>query len=72
MAGEGVRMVVLKTLVLSLRAWFVTRAHLTVENLVLRQQLAVMTRSGKRPKLRPRDRVFWTWLIAWTARSRST
>ena len=54
---------VLKALVLFLRVWFVTRAHLTVENLALRQQLAVMRRSHKRPRLRPRDRLFWTWLM---------
>ena len=28
----------------------------------LRQQLAVHQRQAKRPKLRPRDRVFWVWL----------
>jgi hypothetical protein len=28
----------------------------------LRQQLAVMNQSVKRPKLLHRDRVFWTWL----------
>ncbi len=54
---------VLKALVLFLRIWFVTRVHLTVEILALRQQLAVMKRSNKRPKLRPRDRVFWIWLM---------
>ncbi len=54
---------VLKALVLFLRVWLVTRVHLTVENLALRQQLAVMKRSNKRPKLRRRDRVSWTWLM---------
>jgi len=38
------------------------RLHLSAENLALRQQLAVLQRSSKRLKLRPRDRVFWTWL----------
>ena len=33
---------VLKASVLFLRVWFVTRAQLTVENLALRQQLAVL------------------------------
>ncbi len=28
----------------------------------LRQQLAVCKQAVKRPKLRPRDRVFWVWL----------
>ena len=54
---------VLKALALFLRVGFVTCVHLTVEILALRQQLAVMKRSHKRPKLRPRDRVFWTWLM---------
>ena len=54
---------VLKALALFLRVWFVTRVHLTVEILALRQQLAVMKRPNKRPKLRPRDRVFWVWLM---------
>ena len=54
---------VLNTLVLFLWGWFETRAHLIVENLALRQQLAVMKRSHKRPRLRPGDRVFWTWLM---------
>jgi hypothetical protein len=39
-----------------------SRANLLVENLALRQQLAVLKRSVKRPKLRNRDRVFWVWL----------
>jgi putative transposase len=35
---------------------------LAAENLALRQQVAVYKHSGKRPKLRPRDRLFWVWL----------
>ena len=54
---------VLKALALFLRVWFMTRAHLTVEILALRQQLAVMKRCHKRPRLCPLDRVFWTWLM---------
>jgi transposase InsO family protein len=34
---------------------------LAIENLALRQQLAVCKQSAKRPKLRQRDRVFWVW-----------
>ena len=34
-------------------------SNLAIENIALRQQLAVMKRSVKRPKLRRRDRVFW-------------
>ena len=44
------------------RSVLIPKAHLVVENLALRQQLAVLKRSAKRPKLRPRDRVFWVWL----------
>jgi hypothetical protein len=38
------------------------RAAAAVENLALRQQVAVFKQSVKRPKLRPRDRVFWVVL----------
>ena len=33
-----------------------------LENLALRQQVAALTRSGKRPELRTRDRLFWILL----------
>ena len=52
----------LKTVLLFLRAMFVAKANLALENLALRQQLAVCRQSAKRPRLRPRDRVFWAWL----------
>ena len=45
-----------------LRAMLIPKMHLAVENLALRQQLAVCKQSVKRPKLHPRDRVFWVWL----------
>ena len=44
------------------RAAFVSRTQLAVENLALRQQLAVLRRSVKRPRVRRRDRLFWAWL----------
>ena len=44
---------------LLIRALFRNRAQLAVENLALRQQLAILIEKTKRPKLRPRDRVFW-------------
>ena len=53
---------ILKAIGLFLRAMFIRKAHLAVENLALRQQLAVLRQSVKRPKLRPRDRIFWVWL----------
>ena len=44
------------------RAALLSRARLAVENLALRQQLAVLRQSVKRPRLRRRDRLFWVWL----------
>jgi len=58
---------VLKVVFLFLRALLVPKVHLAYENLALRQQLAVLNQASKRPKLRPRDRVFWAWLSRlWT------
>ena len=45
-----------------LRAMFLPRAMIVAENLALRQQLGVLRRSAKRPRLRQGDRVFWIWL----------
>ena len=39
------------------------RAAAAIEILALRQQVAVFKQSVKRPKLRPRDRVFWVGSI---------
>jgi hypothetical protein len=38
------------------------RCDVALENLALRQQLAVLTRSSRRPRLTKEDRLFWTWL----------
>src|SRR5262245_1916146 len=38
------------------------RRNLALENLALRQQLAVLRRTQKRPAIRVKDRVFWIWL----------
>ena len=38
---------------------FRSRQDLILENLALRQQLAVLTRTVKRPQLRSTDRLFW-------------
>ncbi len=35
---------------------------LVLENLALRQQIAVYKRVQKRPRLRSTDRAFWAWL----------
>jgi len=45
-----------------LRASLANRASLAMENLALRQQLAILEGSVKRPRLRQRDRIFWVWL----------
>ena len=51
----------LGTLLASLR----TRHELALENLTLRQQLGVLRRSVKRPRLTNADRVFWVLLRRW-------
>ncbi|UCE62060.1 MAG: transposase family protein, partial [Phycisphaerales bacterium] len=45
-----------------LRAAVRSQAELAAENLVLRQQLAVLEQGSKRPRLRNRDRIFWAWI----------
>ena len=49
----------LQTAVTTLLSLLKTRQQLLLENLALRQQLAVLNRSAKRPQLRPSDRIFW-------------
>ena len=53
-----------------LRLWpFLCGGHrqLALENLALRQQLAVYKRTSSRPKLRWSDRLLWVWLSrVWT------
>ena len=41
---------------------FKRHRDLALENLALRQQLAVFKRRHPRPKLQPADRLFWVWL----------
>ncbi len=45
-----------------LRSLLRSQAELAAENLVLRHQLAVLEQRSKRPRLRNRDRIFWTWI----------
>ena len=52
-------MCMLKAVLVLLWAMLIPKMHLAVENLALRQQLAVYKQSVQRPKLHPRDRVFW-------------
>ncbi len=51
-----------QAMLLLIRALLRYRTDLAAENLALRQQLAVLERQAKRPKLRRRDRIFWVWL----------
>ena len=51
-----------KASIVFIRSMLVARCSLAVENVALRQQLSVYKQSVKRPKLRPRDRIFWVWL----------
>ena len=51
--------ILLHTAVITLLSLLKTRQKLLLENLALRQQLAVLNRSAKRPQLRPSDRIFW-------------
>ena len=51
-----------------LRALLGSSAVVTLENVALRHQLAVLQRSVRRPRLCRRDRIFWLWLERlWTA-----
>ena len=45
-----------------LRLIFRSKQGIVLENLALRQQLAVQQRSIKRPKIKNTDRIFWVWL----------
>ncbi len=45
-----------------LRALMLSCAQLAAENAAFRQQLAVLRRSYRRPRLHRRDRIFWVWL----------
>lgn len=47
--------------------WFFSRGHqaLVLENLALRQQLAILKRKQKRPRLTRWDRLFWIGLAGY-------
>src|SRR6266478_2164382 len=56
----------------ALRTALRTRADLTLENLALRQQLALLRRHSKRPQFGRLDRAFWVWLSTrWAGWNRS-
>jgi putative transposase len=55
------------TFISTLISVFKRHRNLALENLALRQQLAVFKRRHPRPKLQPTDRLFWVWLSkVWT------
>lgn len=57
----------LRTLLNSVRDLLRSRADLQMEIFALRHQLAVYHRTAPRPRLRPADRVLWSWLSRhWT------
>jgi hypothetical protein len=45
-----------------LRLIFRSKQGIVLENLALRQQLAVQKRSIERPMIKNTDRIFWVWL----------
>jgi hypothetical protein len=49
-------------LIASLRSLFRDRHELALENLALRQQLAILARAHPHRHLRKMDRLFWVWL----------
>jgi hypothetical protein len=49
----------LKLILWTVRSLLIPRQALLLENLALRQQLAVATRAGRRPRRRDADRAFW-------------
>jgi putative transposase len=55
-------MLIVRELLGAVMAALRPRASLVLENLALRQQLAVLRRSTPRPHLRPLDRAFWVLL----------
>ena len=53
---------VFRIVVTVMGAFLSGRTELALENLALRQQLAALQHKSRRPRLRPRDRIFWVWL----------
>ena len=60
--GSECELSVFQMVAVFLRSRLRRQTELAAENLALRQQLAVLEHSSKRPKLRQGDRIFWVWL----------
>ncbi len=73
---QAARVAIIAHLLTLLRALTADRARLGLENTALRQQLIVLKRSIKRPKIQDSDRVFWVlmrrMLKNWKARGANT
>src|SRR5437899_90391 len=54
----------------ALGALFRIQCSLRVENIALRHQLAIYQRTVRRPRIRPEDRIVWSWLSRRWARWR--
>ena len=60
-------LLVLKLILWSVRSLALSRRALVLENIALRQRLAIAVRSGRRPKVVTVDRAFWIALRqVWT------
>ena len=59
---EAFRLNMFRVVIVLIRGAVAERTELAAENLALRQQLAVLKRTAKRPSLSCRDRIFWVWL----------
>ncbi len=53
---------IVSAIVVFVRALIWPRASIAAENMALRQQLGVLRRSVKRPRLKRVDRILWVWL----------
>lgn len=62
MLDSRIRIKVMALLVQTVRVLFRSRADLAIENLALRQQVAVLKQQRPRPPLTPMDRAFWVAL----------
>jgi putative transposase len=62
MAALMPMMQILFCLIASLRSIFRDRRELALENLAMRQQVAILKRAHSHQHLRKTDRLFWVWL----------